>query len=121
MPAEPLYPATVQVSGPTLIGRDAELARLVAALNGEGPRTVVLRGEAGVGKTRLLRETVARGRARGVPTLVGRCVQQGQAPYRPLTEALLGAARDGVRPDAPELRPFRHALGALVPDWRESD
>jgi hypothetical protein len=51
--------------------------------------------------------------------LVGRNLQHGQAPYRPLTEALFAVARAGGLPDAPELVPFRHALGTIVPDWRE--
>jgi DNA-binding NarL/FixJ family response regulator len=109
---------------PVLVGRERELALLRTLLDearaGSGA-AVVLRGEAGIGKSRLAREAVAAARAASMTTLVGRCVQQGQAPYRPLTEALLAAARAGARPDAVELRPFRHALGTLVPDWREQE
>ncbi|HVE26073.1 MAG TPA: AAA family ATPase [Sporichthya sp.] len=121
MSVQPPRSGSVHASCPTFIGRDAELAHVLATLGRETPRTIVIRGEAGVGKTRLLREALAVARGRGVRVLLGRCVQQGQAPYRPLTEALLGAARAGVRHAGPELQPFRHALGALVPDWRESD
>jgi DNA-binding NarL/FixJ family response regulator len=109
---------------PLLIGRARELRLVTDALDvaaaGAGG-VLVLQGEAGIGKSRLAREAVAAARAKSATTLVGRCVQQGQATYRPLTEALLAAARSGVRPDAAELRPFRHALGAIVPDWREAE
>ena len=39
-------------------------------------------------------------------------------PFRPLAEAVLGELRRGGLPDLPELRPFRPALGRLVPEWR---
>jgi len=109
---------------PVLVGRGDEVALLgdvlLAAGRGRG-ETVVLCGEAGVGKTRLAREAVAAAAGMSMTTLVGRSVQQGLSPYRPLTEALFAAARGGVLPDAPELRPFRHALGTIVPDWRTGD
>jgi len=38
-------------------------------------------------------------------------------PYRPVTEALLGAARRGVVPDITAISHYRAALGALVPEW----
>jgi len=40
-------------------------------------------------------------------------------PLRPLREALLTAARTGLRPSV-ELAPFLPALGSLVPEWVES-
>ncbi|NUQ89117.1 MAG: AAA family ATPase, partial [Glycomyces artemisiae] len=46
-----------------LIARDAEFARIAAAWDsvtaGDGPAAVTLIGEAGIGKTRLLREAAA--------------------------------------------------------------
>lgn len=107
---------------PVLVGRERELealrSLLDAAARGVGA-AVVVRGEAGIGKSRLVREAVAAAGARSMTTLVGRSLQHGQAPYRPLTEALFTAARAGPMPDVAELRPFRHALGTIVPDWRE--
>ncbi|HVL83371.1 MAG TPA: AAA family ATPase [Pseudonocardia sp.] len=107
---------------PVLVGRERELDAVRTVLDGAARgagAAVVLRGEAGIGKTRLAREAVAAARARSMTTLVGRSLQHGQAPYRPLTEALFAAARAGPLPDTAELRPFRHALGTIVPDWRE--
>lgn len=107
---------------PVIVGRDQEISFLGdvldGALDGCGI-TVVLRGEPGIGKTRLARDVLIAARDRSITTLLGRSLQQGQAPYRPLTEALFAAARASAFPDVPELRPFRHALGMIVPDWRE--
>ncbi|GAB3271711.1 LuxR family transcriptional regulator [Microbacterium lacusdiani] len=64
-----------------LVARDTELAELAAALSevaaGE-PRTVVVGGEAGIGKTRLVTEFLER-HAREARVLVGRCVDLGGA------------------------------------------
>ena len=111
---------TARALCPVLVGRNDELAGLTAALDraraGRGG-AVALDGEAGVGKTRLARELVTAASHRGMLTLLGRAVEHGSSPYRPLAEALLPLARDGRVPDHPMLRPYRPALGSLVPDW----
>jgi DNA-binding CsgD family transcriptional regulator len=103
-----------------LVGRDAELAlvtlRLTAIGAGAGGVLVVL-GEAGVGKSRLLAETARLAEETGLIVLTGRAVEGG-GTYRALAEALLPAVRD--RPElatAPGLRPYRAALGRLLPAW----
>ena len=51
-----------RLSSPVLVGRDAEVAQLRAALERAAagrPATVVVAGEAGVGKTRLVAELIA--------------------------------------------------------------
>lgn len=75
-----------------LVGRDAELRTLSEALAlvaGGAPRTVVIGGEAGIGKTRLLREFLDAhgGEAR---MLVGQCVDLGDvaAAHTPVIPAL---------------------------------
>lgn len=59
---------------PVFVGRGAELAALVAALesavHGE-PAVVLVGGEAGVGKTRLVEEAAERARASGTRVLTG--------------------------------------------------
>ncbi|MEW6476237.1 MAG: AAA family ATPase [Actinomycetota bacterium] len=75
------------------VGREAELARLGAALedagHGRAP-AIVIEGESGAGKTRLLREFAALAADRGATVLLGRCVDCGDAgpPFWPVTEAL---------------------------------
>ena len=79
-----------------LVGRDAELAALVAAVGlgaagGPAPRghVVVLDGDAGIGKTRLLSELAELARDQGELVLPGPCVDLGDAPppYLPFREA----------------------------------
>jgi DNA-binding CsgD family transcriptional regulator len=57
----------VSETGPRIVGREAELARLDAflAAAGAGPAALVIEGEAGAGKTTLWAEAVRRARAAG--------------------------------------------------------
>jgi predicted ATPase/class 3 adenylate cyclase len=92
-----------------LVGRVQERARLLHAAErareGAGA-LILLAGEAGVGKTRLVEETAAEARRLGLRVLVGHCVdQQGAPPYLPTIEHIEEAARQ-VSPEA-----LRQALG----------
>ncbi len=107
---------------PVLVGRDQELGVLRSALDrlatGHGTTLVVL-GEAGVGKSRLVREAAADAGARRVPVLIGRAVGRDRPnALRPLAEALFSHLRRSGPPQAPELAPFRPILGRLIPEWR---
>ena len=107
---------------PVLIGREAELGVLTAALDkaeaGEGG-VVFLAGEAGVGKSRLARELSAIAASRGFAVLTGRAAESAvPVPFRPVAEALMRAARGGLTADAPQLADYRPALGSLVPEWK---
>ena len=110
----------MSVGGPVgraLVGRERELATLRAALRTGG--AVVVRGPAGVGKSRLVRELVAAAEAAAGTVLVGRSTAAARAtPLRPIREALLGAARRGLAPGR-ELEPYRPTLAAVVPDWQD--
>jgi tetratricopeptide (TPR) repeat protein len=58
-------------------------------LAGDGPPVLLLAGEPGIGKTRLLQEAEWRAMAAGWTVLVGGCRQRGgQDPYSPLVDAL---------------------------------
>ena len=118
--ASPLE-ATAQVLCPVLIGREGEariLRRAVdEAFSGRGG-LVVVAGEAGVGKSRLVREAADAARAGGATVLVGRAVETATpTAFRPLSEALLAAFRQSGPPRLPELAPFHSALGRLLPHW----
>src|SRR5215210_8872143 len=69
------------------VGRSDELATLLATVEQGRPAAVVVEGEAGLGKSRLLLELAARAPAR---VLVGGCVDlQGTAlPLLPVAEAV---------------------------------
>ena len=77
---------------PGLIGREHELATLTEcaqrAWNGNGC-TVLIGGEPGVGKTRLLTEFLGRARFLGADILLGCAYESdGMPPYLPIAEAL---------------------------------
>ena len=75
------------------VGRRDELTRLDAALNRAAAGTsaaVLIGGEAGVGKSRLLRELTARASDEGVRVLAGYCVELSAdgLPLAPLVDVL---------------------------------
>ncbi|HEY5783726.1 MAG TPA: AAA family ATPase [Nakamurella sp.] len=106
-----------------LVGREAESAAadrlLVSAKAGSGGALLVV-GEAGIGKTRLLIEVADRAETSGFTVLTGRCVPGG-GTYRALTEAVLAHLRDAGSLEDPSLRPYRAALGRLAPGWESPD
>ena len=85
-----------------MVGRTHELDRVVSALGlaDGGGGVVVLTGDAGIGKTRLLRDVVGHAEAAGCLVAVGHCVAEAGAdlPYLPFAE-LVSALHEA----APEL------------------
>jgi predicted ATPase len=111
----------VGVLCPDVVGRDTELTTLVelldAAATGQGG-LVCLVGDAGIGKSRLVRELTTHASKHSMIVLSGRAVPgAAPLPFRPLTEALLVAGRRGGPPRARELAGFGGQLARLVPDW----
>jgi DNA-binding CsgD family transcriptional regulator len=107
----------LQMSAGRMVGRDGELARLLALLDdAEEGRSVaaLVSGDAGVGKSRLVGEVTRLAAGRGFTVLSGQCAELGDSvPYLPLADALRGAAQSsGVR-DALTSRP---ALSRLLPE-----
>ena len=104
------------------IGRTLELERLEAALAaaaGGEPQVLLVAGDAGVGKTRLVAEFTARARASGAQVLAGGCVPVGDAglPFAAVSEALRGLVRTVGRSAFEMLAgPGRGELARLVPD-----
>ncbi len=88
-------------------------AAINAAWHGNG-EAVLITGEAGIGKTRLLSEARVEAERRGLLVLSGRAVESGGA-YRPLVEAF-------ARPSAflahdPDLAAMRPILARVLPGW----
>ncbi len=109
-------------SSPITVGRDAELARIDRARETAAtgrPVIVLIRGEAGIGKTRLVDEAVMRARAAGSPVLHGACLDlEGEGlPYLPFVEALRQLVRS-MPPDQLQkvLGPAQADLATLVPE-----
>jgi DNA-binding CsgD family transcriptional regulator len=110
--------AVAPTDGATLIGRSEDLAALDAALEqarGGDPTTVLVAGEAGIGKTRVIEEFSERAYAQGARVLTGACVDLGDSalPYGAVADALRAAPLDAYEELAPGLR---RALAALVPE-----
>ena len=73
------------------VGRHRELEllqRCLADVLAGRPRLVLVEGEAGVGKSRLLKEIRERAQRDGVHVLCGRCSEDLPLPFRPFVEAL---------------------------------
>lgn len=129
------------VAAAPLIGRDEELARLAGVLERARAGTagaVLIAGDAGVGKTRVLDEVAARAAHAGMTVLTGHCVDLGDVglPYLPFTEILgvladderfaaalaahpavdrlLGAGSDAARDAGGRLRLFEGIAGLLA-------
>ncbi len=88
-----------RATSPVLVGRAQQLAVLDAALppsGQDGPSVVLIGGEAGVGKSRLVSEFAARSRAAGARVLTGGCVELGTdgLPFAPFTAVLRDLVRD---------------------------
>ena len=90
---------------------------LAAAGTGRGG-VVVVRGETGIGKSRLLAELAGEASATHV-VLTGRAIEGGGA-FRPIADALVGALRAGHEITPAALGPYGAALGRLLPDWTEA-
>ncbi|WP_084729574.1 helix-turn-helix transcriptional regulator [Streptacidiphilus neutrinimicus] len=110
---------------PVFIGRGSQMAALTDALeraDGGQPQVLLIGGEAGVGKSRLLEEFQAAAEARGSTAVVGNCLEVGAEglPYAPFATILrrlhralgseLGAAAVGRE----------SSLARLLPDMGEA-
>jgi transcriptional regulator with XRE-family HTH domain len=86
-----IRPAPLAPGGapPSLVGREQDLARIERHLAGDGPPVLLLSGEPGIGKSRLLYEAAECAPALGWTVLAEGCHRRsGQEPFAPLLGAL---------------------------------
>ena len=118
--------ALSRVLCPTLVGRESELSRLedalLSALRGDGG-VVIVGGEAGTGKTRLVAALAERASRLGCAVVSGACSEAELAlPYLPFLEAIgnhlatedLGGLKERLGPAADELAQMFPQMGRPV-------
>ncbi|WP_280675845.1 helix-turn-helix transcriptional regulator [Kitasatospora sp. MAA19] len=111
---------------PVFVGRGSEITELTDALRRAGsgsPQAVLIGGEAGVGKTRLLEEFLKRAGDGGAVTTLGGCLEIGAEglPYAPLAGALRRLHRSlGAELEAAAAGSEGH-LARLLPEFGEAD
>jgi DNA-binding CsgD family transcriptional regulator len=108
-----------RVSSPIFVGRVAERAALSEALERAAagqPGIVLISGEAGVGKSRLLTETTILAAAMGITAVGGICVDvaAGSLAYGPFVDIVRGLHRGGFT--ASLQASTRGEIGRLVPE-----
>jgi hypothetical protein len=107
------------VGVPRFVGRDDELQRAADAL-GRFPAVVLVQGEAGIGKSRLVREALAVAGAGGSRWLIAVC-----PPFRegltlgPIVDAARQAVPRGVDLGRLGLSALAGALRPLFPEWAD--
>ena len=122
-PRVPLPPELAARGTGTLVGRVAELEELQelwlnAGTRGSG-RVVLLTGDPGIGKTRLVAEIARRAHEAGAFVLAGRSPEEALVPYQPFVEALrhyfMTVSARALRASA---REYGSELIRLVPELR---
>jgi ATP/maltotriose-dependent transcriptional regulator MalT len=115
-----------RVWSPVLVGRSGQLSLLDAALAQAGrgsPSAVMVGGEAGVGKSRLVGEFAERSRGAGARVLMGGSLELGAdgLPFAPFISVLRGLVRDLGATGVAGLLPGGSAreLARLLPEFGE--
>src|ERR671936_665489 len=120
MSVDAALPASEQVLCPVVVGRAREVGvihSLIAQAGAGRGAVLAIVGEAGIGKSRMVREAEAAAGPGGLGMLVlkGRAVGGGRAvPFRAVAEAIQGAVRDAGWPESGELPAFLPALHRLL-------
>jgi DNA-binding CsgD family transcriptional regulator/tetratricopeptide (TPR) repeat protein len=131
-PGRPATPLDQPIVCPVLIGRDPHLDAVLRCVDeartGHG-RVVLVSGEAGIGKSRLVAEVRARAQRAGAAVLEGHCFEPDRSlPYAPLQDLLQSvpvtqspyAIVDALGPAAYDLVPLLPDLAGWLPAARSA-
>ena len=130
--SDPRGMLTLEMSGrassPVLVGRDEQMAALDAAfasVRQGGPSAVLLGGEAGVGKSRLVGDFGRTAAAAGARVLTGGCLELGTdgLPFAPFTAVLRELVHEMGADAVASMLPGRttRGLARLLPELGEPD
>ena len=139
--AAPVPLPLVRAAESPIVGRQAELRRmgmLLADVQAGGSETLLVVGEPGVGKTRLVAALASAAAERGFTVMFGRCDEIVTAPYKPIIEALspwlvhlpsatldriVGSGRNSLRLLWPDITgdPTRVPVDPEIERWRLFD
>ncbi len=121
-PADAPREAAIYADGEmaAFVGRSKEydvLVELVAGLRGGSGNTVLIEGEAGIGKSRLIREVVRYAESLGLHAIATNCYEIERAiPYQPIINLVMRALERTLPSALSKLAPVSLAeLAALVP------
>ncbi|SCL54713.1 BTAD domain-containing putative transcriptional regulator [Micromonospora yangpuensis] len=120
-PAPPVPPVPQPLAGGGLVGRTGELATLrqaTAVAFAGGTALVLVQGEPGIGKTRLLREATVEAEQRGALVVWGHCLDDGGSPSMWLWVQAIRAVLDGLPAEVRE-KPVGRELGSLLEPRRD--
>ncbi|MGW0611720.1 helix-turn-helix transcriptional regulator [Streptomyces sp. NPDC002788] len=120
-----LGPVETRSVSPVFVGRAEELGTLHDALarsGGGDPQALLIGGEAGVGKTRLVEEFAGAARRRGAVVALGGCVEIGAdgLPFAPFSTALRALRRELPAEMAAAAAGQEEELARLLPELGES-
>ncbi|MCL8017180.1 helix-turn-helix transcriptional regulator [Streptomyces sp. AS02] len=120
-----LAPVESRSVSPVFVGRAAELETLHDALahaSGGEPQALVIGGEAGVGKTRLVEEFAGAAAREGAVVVLGGCVEIGAdgLPFAPFSTALRALRRDLPEELAAAAAGQEEELARLLPELGEA-
>lgn len=124
-PCAMLWPVETRSVCPVFVGRSAELEvlhdALARAASGE-PQALLLGGEAGVGKTRLVEEFADAAAGRGAVVALGGCVEIGAdgLPFAPFSTALRALRRALPEELAAAAAGQEEELARLLPELGEA-
>ncbi|GAA1192490.1 LuxR family transcriptional regulator [Streptomyces hebeiensis] len=126
VPCAMLWPVETRSVSPVFVGRTGELTALSDALvrSAEGePQALLVGGEAGVGKTRLLEELCAAARAEGTVVAIGGCVEIGAdgLPFAPFSTALRSLRRQLPGELAAAAEGQEDELARILPELGQAD
>jgi DNA-binding SARP family transcriptional activator/class 3 adenylate cyclase/tetratricopeptide (TPR) repeat protein len=120
----PLPPLLAGGDRGAFVGRSEPTAELEAAWGAvaeHGFRVVVVAGEPGIGKTRLVSEFARAAHERGATVLAGSCNEETLVPYQPFVEALRHYVASCPPAElAVQVSPRREQLATIVPELEDA-